>query len=187
MLIGLDIFEKLGILIFAMDNMTPVDLPDFVENTKKAPGAKRPYHKPSVATRQMVMAAVGMGLDPPMISALLDINPKTLRKFYRIELDSGVARANFSVAKTLYGRASGGKDTIASIFWLKARAGWQDTTKTVHEGLPENITVTFALEPPKERDLIERDSSAKAESKLIDVTPDKDETETKSGQQGVDS
>ena len=106
-------------------------------------------------------SAVGMGLDQKSISALLDINPKTMRKFYRAELDTGVARANFNVAKSLYGRASGGKDTIASIFWLKARAGWVDTVKHSHEGLPENIRVTFALDAPK------------VEHEVIDVTPAK--------------
>jgi len=68
-----------------------------------------------------------MGIDQTAISALLDIAPKTLRKFYRHELDTGATKANLNVAKSLYGRASGGKDTIASIFWLKARAGWVDT------------------------------------------------------------
>jgi hypothetical protein len=59
-------------------------------------------------------------------------------------------------------RATSGKDTIAGIFWLKARAGWVDTVKQVHEGIPENITVTFALEPPEEK------------PELIDVTPRKE-------------
>jgi hypothetical protein len=130
--------------------------PETGEDPKKA---LRPYHKPSDATRKVVASAVGMGLDQVMISKLLDINPKTLRKFYRMELDTGAAKANLNVARSLYGRATSGKDTIASIFWLKARAGWVDTPKTAHEGMPSNITVTFALEPPK------------VESKLIDVTP----------------
>ena len=124
-------------------------------------GVGRPPHKPSETTRKMVTSAIGMGLDQTAIGALLDITPKTLRKCYRHELDTGAAKANFSVAKSVYDRASGGKDTIASIFWLKARAGWQDTTKTVHEGLPEQITVSFALEPPK------------VEHEVIDITPDK--------------
>ena len=144
-----------------MDETFTDGLPDLGEIVKKPRGAPRPYHKPSEVTRKTVMAAVGMGLDQNSICALLDIAPKTLRKFYSRELDTGAARANMSVAKSLYGRASGGKDTIASIFWLKARAGWQDTTKTVHEGLPESITVTFALEPPK------------VEHQVIDVTPEK--------------
>ena len=124
-------------------------------------GVGRPPHKPSETTRKMVTSAIGMGLDQTAIGALLDITPKTLRKCYRHELDTGASKANFSVAKSLYDRASGGKDTIASIFWLKARAGWQDTTKTIHEGLPEQITVSFALEP------------SKVEHEVIDITPDR--------------
>jgi hypothetical protein len=133
--------------------------PETGENPKKA---LRPYHKPDEKTRQVVESAVGMGLDQQSIAKLLDINPKTLRKFYRRELDTGAAKANLSVAKTLYKRATSGKDTIAGIFWLKSRAGWVDTVKQVHEGIPENITVTFALEPPE------------VASELIDVTPQKE-------------
>jgi hypothetical protein len=132
-----------------------------IAGTKNQHGVGRPPHSPNETTRTLVTSATGMGLDQNTISALLDIAPKTLRKFYRHELDTGAAKANLSVAKSLYGRATGGKDTVASIFWLKARAGWQDTTKTVHEGLPENITVSFALEPPK------------VEHQVIDVTPEK--------------
>ena len=133
--------------------------PETGENPKKA---LRPYHKPDEKTRQVVESAVGMGLDQQSIAKLLDINPKTLRKFYRRELDTGAAKANLSVAKTLYKRATSGKDTIAGIFWLKSRAGWVDTVRNVHEGIPENITVTFALEPPEEQ------------PELIDVTPRKE-------------
>ena len=96
-----------------------------------------------------------MGMEQTMIAKLLDVCPKTLRKFYRDELDTGKARANMTVAKSLYGRAISGKDTIASIFWLKARDGWQDTQKTVHEGLPEKISVTFALNAPDSGPIIE--------------------------------
>lgn len=141
------------------EEWTPEPLPELAENPKKAP---RPYHKPDDKTRQVVESAVGMGLDQVSISRLLDINPKTLRKFYRRELDTGVAKANLSVAKTLYKRATSGKDTVAGIFWLKSRAGWVDTVRNVHEGIPENITVTFALDPPN------------VESEVIDVTPRKE-------------
>ena len=132
-----------------------------IAGTKNQHGVGRPPHSPNESTRNMVTNATGMGLDQNTISALLDVTPKTLRKFYRYELDTGAAKANLSVAKSLYGRATGGKDTIASIFWLKARAGWVDTVRNVHEGLPENITVTFALEPPK------------VKHEVIDITPEK--------------
>ena len=71
----------------------------------------------------MVTNATGMGLDQNTISALLDVTPKTLRKFYRYELDTGAAKANLSVAKSLYGRATGGKDTICQHILVEG-AGW---------------------------------------------------------------
>ena len=132
---------------------------EMVEIVKKT---GRPPHTPTDKTKHMVEEAVGMGLEQVKIAQLFDIAPKTLRKFYRHELDVGVTKANLSVAKTLHKRATSGKDTIAGIFWLKARAGWVDTVKQVHEGIPENITVTFALDPPQE------------EREVIDVTPRKE-------------
>ena len=132
---------------------------EMVEIAKKR---GRPPHCPTDKTRHMVEEAVGMGLEQVKIAQLLDIAPKTLRRCYRHELDVGVTKANLSVAKTLHKRATSGKDTIAGIFWRKARAGWVDTVKQVHEGIPENITVTFALEPPEEQ------------PELIDVTPRKE-------------
>ena len=143
------------------------DDPEVAPGSLRA-GAGRPAHKPIDTTRKMVTSAVGMGLDQISISALLDITPKTLRKFYRHELDTGAARANLSVARSLYERASGGKDTIASIFWLKARAGWVDT-KTPDANLPSQIQVTFALPDPK--DAVEQQKA------MVDVTPRETEKE----------
>ena len=132
---------------------------EIVEIKKKV---GRPPHQPTDQTKHLVEEAVGMGLEQVKIAQLMDIAPKTLRRCYRYELDVGVIKANLSVAKALHKRATSGNDTIAKIFWLKARAGWVDTPKTAHEGIPQNITVTFALEPPKES------------TELIDVTPQKE-------------
>jgi hypothetical protein len=135
------------------------------EKIKKGSLAKpkgRPPHKPDDRTRQIVMTARGMGMEQNKIALLLDINEKTLRKFYRRELDTGVERANLSVATALHKRATSGKDTIASIFWMKARAGWVDTVRNVHEGLPEKITVSFAMPALEDK------------SAMIDVTPEPD-------------
>jgi glucose dehydrogenase len=115
----------------------------------------RKEHKPTEQNKRTVLSAVGMGMSKTTIGALLGLNYRTLQKYYKEELDTGVDRANMAVAKSLYGRAISGKDTIASIFWLKARAGWQDTQKTIHEGVPEKITVSFALKPPIEGTVID--------------------------------
>ena len=87
-----------------MNEVMPIEFPNFFGKQKKGKGS-RPYHKPNEATRKVVLAAIGMGMEQTKVSLLLDINPKTLRKFYRHEVDTVVARANFSVAMSLYGRA----------------------------------------------------------------------------------
>ncbi len=60
-------------------------------------------------------------------------DPKTLRKHYRDELDTGHVKANAKVAENLYRKATGeGREAVvAAIFWLKTRAGWKETS--VHE------------------------------------------------------
>jgi hypothetical protein len=129
------------------DEQKPRQITEKNKRIKIKRGAKA--HKPTDLNKQTVLSAVGMGMSKTTICALLNLNYRTLQKYYKEELDTGVDRANMAVAKSLYGRAVSGKDTIASIFWMKARAGWQDTQKTIHEGVPEKITVSFALKPPE--------------------------------------
>lgn len=67
----------------------------------------------------------GCGIRETEIALYLDVDPKTLRKYYRKELDVGHVSANVNVAKTLYKKALEG-NVPAMIFWLKARAGWRE-------------------------------------------------------------
>ena len=66
------------------------------------------------------------GIPEPDISRVVDIDPKTLRKYYRDELDLGAAKANAQIAGFLFNSARNGNVT-AQIFWLKTRAGWKET------------------------------------------------------------
>jgi hypothetical protein len=54
------------------------------------------------------------------------VDPKTLRKHYREELDLGESKANAQVAGFLFSAAKNGNVT-AQIFWLKTRARWPET------------------------------------------------------------
>jgi hypothetical protein len=67
------------------------------------------------------------------IASVIGIDPKTLRKHYRDELDHGHVKANAKVAENLFRKATGeGREAVtAAIFWLKARAGWKETA--LHE------------------------------------------------------
>ena len=71
----------------------------------------------------------GYGIPEADIACLLEIDPKTLRRHYRRELDKGHIKANSRVAENLYRKATGeGREAVtAAIFWLKTRAGWKET------------------------------------------------------------
>ena len=75
----------------------------------------------------------GYGVAEADIARVVGIDPKTLRKHYRDELDNGHVKANAKVAENLFRKATGeGREAVtAAIFWLKTRAGWKETA--LHE------------------------------------------------------
>ena len=89
----------------------------------------RPSHQPEPAVRRQVEAMAGYGVPEADIARVLGIDPKTLRKHYRDELDNGHVKANLKVAENLYRKATGeGREAVvAAIFWLKTRARWKET------------------------------------------------------------
>lgn len=93
----------------------------------------RPSHQPDPLLRRQVEALAGYGVTESEISGMLAIDPKTLRKHYRSELDLGHVKANAKVAENLFRKATGeGREAVtAAIFWLKTRARWRETS--VHE------------------------------------------------------
>lgn len=90
-------------------------------------------HVPTDATRQTVQIHSTVGTRQEVIADLLGIDPKTLRKHYREELDQSVAKANAVIGGALYNKAKGG-DTTAQIFWMKTRAGWRETMDLTSDG-----------------------------------------------------
>src|SRR5688572_17315183 len=86
----------------------------------------RRAHKPDPAQRRQVEAMAAYGIPEIDISAVLGVDPKTLRKHYRDELDMGETKANAQVAGFLFNSARSG-NVSAQIFWLKTRARWRET------------------------------------------------------------
>jgi hypothetical protein len=86
----------------------------------------RRAHKPDPALRRQVEALAAYGIPEADISGVVGIDPKTLRKHYREELDLGESKANAQVAGFLFSAAKNGNVT-AQIFWLKTRAKWRET------------------------------------------------------------
>jgi hypothetical protein len=95
------------------------------------------------------MAAVGVPEDKickavadPQTNASID--PKTLRKHFRQELDRGHTKADTAVAQGLYKNATTPTETypggipVAQIFWLKVRARWKPPEKDLPPLPPES-------------------------------------------------
>lgn len=137
----------------------------------------RPGHPPYVPTqdhRALVETLTGYGIPQDDIAKLI-INPttgkpidgKTLRAYYRHELDVGTTKANAKVAGALFKNAVTpterypGGNPVCQIFWLKTRAGYRTVDKdpilplpmTEGSGLEDEVPmierarrIAFALE-----------------------------------------
>jgi hypothetical protein len=72
------------------------------------------------------------GVPESAVARVLSIDPKTLRKHYRDELDTGQIKATAKVAESLFRKATtdGNQSVTAAIFWLKTRGGWRETPQS---------------------------------------------------------
>jgi len=129
-----------------------------------------PGRKPFTATedqRRMVRAMAGYGVPHDDISLVVKCSPPTLRKWFRHELDVAGIEANARVAQTLFQQATTSGNIAATIFWLKARAGWREkhTVEVTGENgaplakaYPTSISVHFVRPAPQpDQPLIEGD------------------------------
>ncbi len=88
------------------------------------PGRK-PF-TPTEEQRRTVRSMAGYGVPHDEIALVVRCSPPTLRKWCRHELDVAGVEANAPVAQTLYQQATTPGNIAASIFSLKARAGWRE-------------------------------------------------------------
>ena len=98
----------------------------------------RKPHEPSKESRQLVQLHATIGTPQNVIADILGIDDKTLRLYYREELDQALARANASVGGALFNKATKG-DTAAMIFWMKTRAGWREKLEVEQTNFNVNI------------------------------------------------
>jgi len=108
----------------------------------------RPRYQPDEASRRQVEAMAGYGVPESDIARVLDIDPKTLRKHYRAELDLAHVKANSAVAQSLFRKATGDgpQSVTAAIFWAKTRMGWKETVVNEHGGIADNPVPITVIE-----------------------------------------
>ena len=107
----------------------------------------RPPFEPTPEQERVCSLGVAFGLTHEQIAKLVGCDAKTLRKHFRNALETGKEKLTMAIGSQLYKKAMNG-DTISAIFLAKTKAGFQE--KVEHEGIPNNISVSFNLEPPKE-------------------------------------
>jgi hypothetical protein len=95
--------------------------------------------KPLIPTdeqRRLVKAMAGYGIRHDDIARVVRCSPPTLRKRVRHELDAGTVEATARVAQCLHQQATTPGNIAATIFWLKARAGWREKHQVELSGPP---------------------------------------------------
>src|SRR6266852_3635705 len=97
----------------------------------------RPKFEGTAEQRRTVEALAAYGIPEEELARTIGehgIDPKTLRKYFRHELNVGATKDNSAVAQTAYQMATSGKYPAATMFWLKCRAGWKETNVLQHSG-----------------------------------------------------
>lgn len=112
--------------------------------------AGRPAFEPTDHERKQVEAMSGYGLPIDQIGALVrdGISVDTLRAHFRPELQSGKAKANAQVGKTLFQKVMAG-DTTAMIWWTKTQMRWAETHRLEHTSPDGSMTPKPALDASK--------------------------------------
>jgi len=96
---------------------------------KKHPGG-RPRYEPTEADRNTVKTMVACGITQDDIAHCLGadgVAPKTLRLHFRNELDTEMTQVNALAGSQVIAAMKRG-EAWACCFWLKCRAGWQETS-----------------------------------------------------------
>ena len=91
----------------------------------------------------MVVKMASLGTSQEDIAFVIGISPKTLRKYFRKELNESAINANLQVAETLFKMATSGNHIAATIFWAKTRNGFKVPTP-----IPPPTIIKAALPSP---------------------------------------
>ena len=87
-----------------------------------------PGFQPTTIQARQIERLVALGMAPFEIAASLLIDLKLLEFYYKRELEVGAVLVNAKVGATALKMALSGVDPDMTKFWLKARAGWKETS-----------------------------------------------------------
>jgi hypothetical protein len=97
----------------------------------------KPKYKPTEADRNTVRSMAATGFPHEQIATCLGttgIDPKTMRKHFKVDLATAAIKAHAAVANRAYQMAVTGNPPVATFFYLKTQCGWSETTRYEHTG-----------------------------------------------------
>jgi hypothetical protein len=103
------------------NNQTTGETNDEEPTGEESDGPGRPRHEPTSANRARVYDGARWGEPQTETAKFLNIDPKTLRKYYSEELKLGAIEANNTVMQSLFTMATKREKVAAAIFWAKTR------------------------------------------------------------------
>ncbi|MBP7722466.1 MAG: hypothetical protein KA155_08005 [Alphaproteobacteria bacterium] len=121
-----------------------------------------PKYKPTTEKRHMVQVLSAAGTPKRTIARALKIGQDTLSKYYAEDLENGLELANARVVNRLFQLIMQGS-TPATIFWLKARAGWKEGQVIEvknKQGSEINVAALSDVERKKLRELLSKATHA---------------------------
>ena len=105
--------------------------------------------QPTEEQRRTVTVMGSVGVRHSDIALALNIDPKTLRKHFRRELDTAAISANVRVTQSLFAMATSRRNSAASIFWAKTRCGFRSTGSPCDNDItPKSAAAHSSPKPP---------------------------------------
>jgi hypothetical protein len=131
--------------------------------------------EPTDEQRRTVKAMSGFGVPHDNIATHIGIDPKTLRKHFREELDRGSIEATTKVAQSLFNMATQGNNVAAAFFWMKARVGWREKQEVQHSGEPVVFRIVTGVPRAGDRpETTEAEAGRWPPGRLLDQSADDD-------------
>jgi len=116
-----------------------------------------------------VLAGVGTRQD--VIAECVGVDPETLRRHYREELDHGMEIANCQVIETAFRMAVSGRCPAATFFWLKTQMNWREVDRVEHDHRHRGLVGVVPVSEPVPLHMLTQATLDAVEADLLALPP----------------
>lgn len=92
------------------------------------------HHHRDAESTDLAERLLMAGCTCDMAAKVMDMSEKSFRTHYKDVTEKTMAMKNAEIAGVAYRLAKSGENDRMTIFWLKTRAGWKETSALEHSG-----------------------------------------------------